>query len=70
MNISQYRKTSLLRFRLFSDLIAVHLIEMLYGIDFRAFVVLTPSSWLNTEGLNTEWLPRTISYLTWFFVIK
>ena len=65
MNISQYRKTSLLRYGLFSDLIAVHLIEMLYSIDFRAFVVLTPSL-----GLNTEWLPRTISYLTWSFPIK
>ena len=52
MNISQYRKTSLLRFRLFSDLIAVHLIEMLYGIDFRAFVVLTPSYGLTLKDLT------------------
>ena len=70
MNISQYRKTSMLRYGLFSNLIAVHLVKMLYSIDFRAFAVLTPSSWLNTEGLNTEWSPRTISYLAWFFVIR
>ena len=60
----------MLRYGLFFNLIAVHLVKMLYSIDFRAFAVLTPSSWLNTEGLNTEWSPRTISYLTWFFVIK
>ena len=60
----------MLRYGLFSNLIAVHLVKMLYSIDFRAFAVLTPSSLLNTEGLNTEWSPRTISYLAWFFVIK
>ena len=69
MNINQYRKTSLLRFGLFSNLTTVDLIEMLYSIDFRAFAVLTPSSWLNTEALNTEWSPRTISYLAFFLLL-
>ena len=59
----------MLRYGLFSNLIAVHLVKMLYSIDFRAFAVLTPSSWLNTEGLNTEWSPRTISYLAFFLLL-